>query len=96
MVSPSIPAPSLSPSSAPSITIHHHGNLPNVGPIESGTHCHLDPIADQRHPNRLAHLEPELRGPDSLADNTARHRRPHGLADCIPNYIDPDRLATGY
>ena len=37
---------------------HHHDNLLNIGSIESGTHCHLDPIADHRHPNRLAHLEP--------------------------------------
>ena len=61
----------------------HHlpDNLPHFGPIESGTHCHLDPISDHRHPNRLAHLEPELRGPDSLADSAAHHRRPHGLAD---------------
>ena len=48
-------------------------NLPYIGPFESGTHCHLDPISDHRHPSRLAHLEPELRGPDSLADSADHH-----------------------
>ena len=80
----------------PELGSHHlPDNLPHFGPIESGTHCHLDPISDHRHPNRLAHLEPELRGPDSLADSAAHHRRLHGLADGLAYRVGPDRLATG-
>ena len=69
----------------------HHDDRSYFGSIESETR-HPDMIADHHHPNRLAHIEPNLCDSDSLAVSTAHHRQPHGLADSIANDIGPDRL----
>jgi len=74
---------------------HHPDNQPNIGALELKPHRHPDLIANHRHANRLTHLEPNLRGPGSLADGTTHHRQPHGLADGIANHIGPDRHAYG-
>ena len=82
----------------PELGSHHHpDNVPNIGPSSPGpTATSTRSATTGRHPNRLTHLEPELRGPGSLADSTPHHRRPHGLADGIAYRIGPDRLAACY